>query len=670
MRHTIRRCTCNGVLILKAGKEAGFITMSNVEITLPDGSVKEAEQNSSLADLARSIGPGLARAALAAKVDGRLVDLAASLNGPARVEFVTFDAPEGHDLFWHSGSHLLAQAVTRLYPDARYTIGPAVDTGFYYDFDCETTFAPDDLERIEAEMARIVKEDLPVTRRELSLDEAVTLFEKKNNPYKVEILKELPPGETVSVYEQGEFVDLCRGPHVPSTGRLKAFKLTALAGAYWRGDEHNKMLQRIYGIAFPQKKMLEEHLARIEEAKKRDHRKLGKELDLFSFHEEGPGFPFWHAKGTELYKRMVDYIRQQNRNRGYAEIMTPIILNDSLWHRSGHWDNFKENMYFTDIDDNSFAVKPMNCPGGLLIYKNNLHSYRELPIKNAELGLVHRHELSGVLHGLFRVRSFTQDDAHIFCSPDQVTQQIKEVIEYTLEVYRDFGFSDFSLYLATRPDKAIGSDEDWEMATTALREALAGVGMEYGVKEGEGAFYGPKIEFNIKDCLGRNWQCGTVQVDFSMPMRFELNYRGSDGKDHVPVMIHRAIFGSLERFIGIVIEHFAGKLPLWLAPVQLTVVTINDKVAGYGRQVAERMSAAGFQVETDFGGDSLGHKIRLARNNRVPYIVIVGEKEQESGTVSLKTYNDENINGIALDALLAKLTTARDTRALETIQKD
>jgi len=624
--------------------------MSSIQITLPDGSIRDTHKDISLYEFAGSIGRGLRDAALVAVVDGIKRDLGDTLEKSCAVSFLTFEQEEGKDLFWHSTAHLLAQAVINLYPETRYTIGPSVDTGFYYDFDSPEVFTPEHLEKIEVEMARIVKENIPITRKELSKSEAISLFEKRGNHYKVEILKELPEGEVISTYSQGDFIDLCRGPHVSSTGRLKAFKLTGLAGAYWRGDVNNKMLQRIYGVSFPERKLLKKHLLRLEEAKKRDHRKIGKELDLFSFHEEGPDC-------------FMNYIREQNIRHGYSEVMTPIILNDDLWHKSGHWDNYKENMYFTDIDETSFAIKPMNCPGGLLIYKNSMHSYRELPIKNAEMGLVHRHELSGVLHGLFRARCFTQDDAHVFCTPEQLQDEIRQIIEYTVQVYRDFGYEDIFVFVATRPERSVGSDEAWEVATSGLKSALDNVGMEYRLKEGEGAFYGPKIEFNIKDCLGRNWQCGTIQVDFSMPERFGATYRGADGNEHTPVMIHRAIFGSLERFIGVTIEHFAGKFPFWLAPVQLAVLSISEKVKEYAEEVASELFEAGFRVEKMFSSESLGNKIRLARNRRVPYILIIGEQEREERTVSFKTYYNDNGSGIVLERFIQGLVSLKAERA-------
>ena len=634
--------------------------MSSIDITLPDGSIRSVEKGISCADFAKSIGRKLAEDALAVEIDGVLRDLGTSLTTPAAVRFIMFDSETGRDIFWHSSSHIMAQAVCRLFPGTKYSIGPAIENGFYYDFDSEHIFTPEDLVRIEAEMGKIASEKITFLRSEMPRDAAIEFFTKRDNQYKTEIIGELPDGSIISLYAQGEFVDLCRGPHLPHTGYVKAAKVLSLAGAYWRGDQKNRMLQRIYGISFPSKKMLDEWVVRFEEAKKRDHRKIGREMDLFSFQDEGPGFPFWHPRGTIIFNELVDYIREKNTARDYGEVRTPPILNESLWHTSGHWDNFHENMYFTEIDEQGFAVKPMNCPGGLLIFKSNLHSYRELPLKNAELGLVHRHELSGVLHGLFRVRSFTQDDAHIFCTPEQIREQVLDTIRYTTEVYRDFGFQDIAIFIATRPEKSIGSDEDWDLATEALTGAMSDVGMEYRLKKGEGAFYGPKIEFNIKDSLGRNWQCGTIQVDFSMPARFGISYRGSDGKDHTPVMLHRAIFGSLERFIGIITEHYAGKFPLWIAPLQVIVLSINESAHEWTGKVTEMLKDAGVRAEKDDSSDSLGNKIRLARNRRIPYIFIIGDKERETATVSWKTYHDDNAGGIPVgDAVMAIVNAIR-----------
>jgi threonyl-tRNA synthetase len=638
--------------------------MATINITLPDGSVRTAEAGTSCLDFVKQIGRKLAEDALAVTLDDELCDLAQTLDVPASIRVLTFDSDEGREVFWHSSAHLMAEAVCALFPGTKYTIGPAIENGFYYDFDSEHGFTPDDLALIEAEMQKIASAKVPFVRREVTRVEALQLFEARSNPYKTEIIRELAEDAVISIYQQGEFIDLCRGPHVPGTAHIKAVKLLSIAGAYWRGDHRNRMLQRIYGISFPAKKMLDEWCVRFEEAKKRDHRKIGREMDLFSFQEEGPGFPFWHPNGTVIFNELVDYIREQNTKRGYGEVRTPPILNASLWHKSGHWENYHDNMYFTAIDEQEYAVKPMNCPGGLLIYKANLHSYRELPLKNAELGMVHRHELSGVLHGLFRVRSFTQDDAHIFCTPEQIREQVLETIRYTTDVYRDFGFEDIAIFVATRPEQSMGSDEDWELATNALTDAMADSGLPYRLKKGEGAFYGPKIEFNIKDSLGRNWQCGTIQVDFSMPVRLGIAYRGSDGKDHVPVMIHRAIFGSLERFIGIITEHFAGKFPLWIAPVQAIVLTVNDASVPWAERFIGSLREAKIRTENDFSSDSLGNKIRLARNRRIPYIFIIGDKEHTSSTVSLKTYFDGNANGARTEEVVQALAEAIKGRFL------
>lgn len=639
--------------------------MATIDITLPDGSVRALEAGATCYDLAKLLGRRLAEDALAAEIDGRICDLSYVFTSPASARIITFDSEEGCEIFWHSSAHLMAEAVTKLFPGTKYTIGPAIENGFYYDFDSEHNFTPEDLALIEAEMAKIASAKAAFVRREVSREEALRLFGERGNQYKTEIISALPEDAVISLYQQGEFVDLCRGPHVPTTACLKAVKLLSLAGAYWRGDHRNRMLQRIYGISFPSKKMLDEWVTRFEEAKKRDHRKIGREMDLFSFQEAGPGFPFWHPNGTIIFNELVDYIRRQNTRRGYGEVRTPPILNAELWHKSGHWDNYHENMYFTAIDDEEYAIKPMNCPGGLLIYKTGLHSYRELPLKNAELGLVHRHELSGVLHGLFRVRSFTQDDAHIFCEPEQIREQVLETIRYTIEVYRDFGFEDIAIFIATRPEKSMGSDEDWTLATDALTGAMTDSGMAYRLKKGEGAFYGPKIEFNIKDSLGRNWQCGTIQVDFSMPARLDIAYRGRDGKDHVPVMIHRAIFGSLERFIGIITEHFAGKFPLWIAPVQAIVLSVSEASVAWADSFAARLLEAGLRAERDFSGESLGNKIRLARNRRIPYIFIIGDRESEDSTVSWKTCFGDNGGGARADQVISALAQAVQNRSLD-----
>ncbi|KJS16064.1 MAG: threonyl-tRNA synthetase [Peptococcaceae bacterium BRH_c4b] len=606
-----------------------------VKVSLKDGSVREYTKGTTLLDIAKDISGRLGKEALVASVDGKLVDLTAPLDHDAAVEFFTFDSEEGRQVFRHSTSHVLAQAVQKLYPGTRLAIGPAIAGGFYYDFDSPETFTPEKLAKIEAEMENIIKADLPFKRAAMSRQESLDMFQKAGEEYKVELINDLPEEAAISCYSQGDFTDLCAGPHVPSTGRLKALKLTHLAGAYWRGNEKNKMLQRIYGTSFPKKSMLEEHLFRIEEAKRRDHRKLGAELDLFSLQEEGPGFPFFHPKGMVLRNELESFWREEHKKAGYHEIRTPIILNRALWEQSGHWDHYRENMYFTKIDDFDYAVKPMNCPGGILIYKSSLHSYRELPIRMAELGLVHRHEMSGVLHGLMRVRNFTQDDAHIYMLPSQVKEEIIGVINLTDRIYRIFGFK-YKVELSTKPEKAIGSDEIWEMATASLEDALRTVGMEFRVNEGDGAFYGPKIDFHLEDCLGRTWQCGTIQLDFQMPELFDLNYVGEDGQKHRPVMIHRTIFGSIERFIGILIEHFAGAFPAWLAPVQAIVLPITGRHLDYAREVAARLDASGVRVQLDDRNEKVNYKIREAQNQKIPYMLVLGDREAENGTASVR----------------------------------
>jgi threonyl-tRNA synthetase len=606
-----------------------------IKVTLPDGSVREYPAGVSLLEIAKGISPRLAREALAAKVDGRLADLGAPLDRDARVEFLTFDDEEGRQVYRHSTAHVMAQAVQRLFPGTGLAIGPAIADGFYYDFDPKESFTPGDLAKIEKEMEAIIKADLPFERFELSRPEALDFFRDAGQKYKVELIEDLPPDVPLSCYRQGEFTDLCMGPHVPSTGRLKSVKLMNLAGAYWRGSEKNKMLQRIYGTSFPKKSLLDEHIFRIEEARRRDHRKLGAELDLFSIREEGPGFPFFHPKGMVLRNELENFWREEHKKRGYQEIRTPIILSRHLWEQSGHWDHYRENMYFTTIDEADFAVKPMNCPGGMLIYKSRPHSYRELPIRLAELGLVHRHELSGVLHGLMRVRCFTQDDAHIFMLPSQVKDEISGVIDLVSDFYKVFGFT-YHVELSTRPEKAMGSPETWELATRELREALEDKGFDYKVNEGDGAFYGPKIDFHLKDSLGRTWQCGTIQLDFQMPEKFDLNYIGEDGQKHRPAMIHRVVFGSLERFIGILTEHYAGAFPVWLAPVQVRVLPITDRHAGYAQKVVDRLDEKGIRVELDARNEKVSYKIREAQAQKIPYMLVVGDKEAEQEAVAVR----------------------------------
>jgi threonyl-tRNA synthetase len=625
-----------------------------MKIRLKDNSVKEYPEGMSVLDIAKDISPGLARAAMAAEVNGKTVDLREELHEDADLNILTFDGPEGKKAFWHTSSHILAQAVKKLFPDARLAIGPAIDNGFYYDFDVDHPFSTEDLDTIEKEMERIVKEDLKLSRFELPREEAVRYMEEKGESYKVELINELPEDATISFYTQGDFTDLCAGPHIMSTGAVKAFKLLSVAGAYWRGSEENKMLQRIYGISFPKKSQLKEYLDRLEEAKKRDHRKLGKELDLFSIHEEGPGFPFFHPKGMVVRNELENFWRKEHIRRGYEEIKTPIILNRDLWVRSGHWDHYKKNMYFTKIDEGDYAVKPMNCPGGMLTYKRRIYSYRDLPVKMAELGLVHRHELSGVLHGLMRVRCFTQDDAHIFMLPEQIKDEIIKVIDLVDYIYSLFGFK-YRVELSTRPEDAMGSVEDWDRATAALREALEEIGLDYKVNEGDGAFYGPKIDFHLEDSLGRSWQCGTIQLDFQMPERFDLTYVGPDGEKHRPVMIHRAIFGSLERFIAILIEHFAGAFPTWLAPVQVKLLSITDRSNEFIKQLHSEFIDSEIRSEMDLRNEKVGFKIREAQLEKVPYMLIVGDKELENGTVAVRSRKKGDLGAMKPEEFKAML---------------
>lgn len=565
----------------------------------------------------------------------------------------SFEDRDGARTFRHTTSHILAQAVKKLYPDAKLAIGPAIDDGFYYDFEFSSPISSDDFKAIEKEMKRVVKERLPMERFTLSREEAIALMKERNESYKVELIEDLPEDAVISFFRQGDFVDLCAGPHLSNTGYVKAFRLTSLAGAYWRGNEKNKMLTRIYGTSFPDKEQLEAHLARIEEAKKRDHRKLGKELGLFTLMEEGPGFPFFLPKGMILKNTLIDYWRKLHEREGYQEISTPILLNKKLWETSGHWDHYRENMYTTEIDEEEFAVKPMNCPGGMLVYKSQPRSYRDLPLRIGELGLVHRHEKSGQLHGLMRVRCFTQDDAHIFMTQEQITDEIKGVMRLINEVYSKFGFI-YHVELSTRPENSIGSDEDWELATQGLRKALEEIGMEYVVNEGDGAFYGPKIDFHLEDSLGRTWQCGTIQLDFQLPMRFEAEYMGADGEKHRPIMIHRVVYGSIERFIGILIEHYAGKFPLWLAPVQVKVLPISEKFFGYAGDILQSLKAAGIRCEMDNRDEKIGYKIRSAQMEKVPYMLIVGQKEEESQTVSVRSREDGDLGSFALEDFVRK----------------
>lgn len=638
-----------------------------IKVGLPDGSHLTVDEGATLRDVAAAIGPRLARAALAGKINGRLMDLATPVSDGENVCLVTFADAEGREAFRHTSAHVMAHAVKRLMPDAHLEDGPPLEDGFFYDIETPQPLTPEDLAAVEAEMAKIVAADLPIRRREILRDEAVALFEERGEKFKVEFLRGLPDGETISVYDQGEFVDLCRGPHLPSTGYVKAFKILSVAGAYRKGDPTREQLQRLYGTSFPSKKQLKEHLALLEEAKKRDHRRLGRELDLFSFHEEGPGFPFFHHNGTVLYNELIRFCREELALRGYQEVMTPMILDEGLWHRSGHWDHYRENMYFTQIDERAFAVKPMNCPGGLLIYKTRLYSYRDLPLRVAEFGLVHRHEMSGVLHGLFRVRVFTQDDAHHFCTPDQLPGEIERIIDMIQHFFRTFGFEEYEVFLSTRPEDSIGSAEQWEQAISVLRATLERLGIAYEEDPGAGVFYGPKIDFHIRDCLRRRWQCSTIQVDFNFPERFDLTYVGPDGARHRPVMIHRAIFGSIERFLGVLIEHCEGNFPLWLAPVQVALLPIGSHQIDYARQAGDRLRDAGIRVRLDDREETIGHKIREAELQKIPVMLVIGDREVESQTVAVRRRYLGDLGAQPLAAVTADLLDEiRERRPLPT----
>ena len=633
-----------------------------MKVTLKDGSVKEYAQAMSVIDIAKDLSEGLARAACAGEVDGEVVDLRTIVDHDAAVNILTAKDEKGLAALRHTTSHVMAQAVKRLYPNTKLAIGPSIADGFYYDMEFETPLTSDDFEKIEAEMKKIVKEDLKIERFTLPREKAIEFMKEKEEPYKVELIEDLPEGEEISFYQQGEFVDLCAGPHLMSTKEVgKAFKIMSLAGAYWRGDEHNQMLTRLYATAFAKKDELEAYITMMEEAKKRDHRKLGKELGLFMMHEAGPGFPFFLPKGMVLKNTLLDYWREIHRKAGYVEISTPVILNRSLWETSGHWDHYKNNMYTTVIDGEDYAIKPMNCPGGVLVYASEPRSYRDLPLRMGELGLVHRHEKSGQLHGLMRVRCFTQDDAHIFMTPEQIKDEIKGVAGLINEVYSLFGFQ-YHVELSTRPEDSMGSDEDWEMATDALRSALDELQLPYVVNEGDGAFYGPKIDFHLVDCIGRTWQCGTIQLDFQLPQRFELEYVGADGEKHRPIMIHRVVFGSIERFIGILIEHFAGAFPTWLAPVQVKVLPISDKYMDYAQSVLNKLTEAGIRAEVDTRAEKIGYKIREAQTAKIPYMLVVGQKEEEENTVSVRSRAAGDGGARSLDMFIADILKEIETK--------
>ena len=635
-----------------------------IQVTLK-GDVKEFEAGVSAADVAKSIGAGLYKAACACRIDGEDADLRTPLTKDCTLEILTFDSAEGKHAYWHTTAHIMAQAIGRLYPEAKFAIGPAIENGFYYDVDLNETLTPGDMEKIEAEMKKIIKENLPLERFELSPEDAEKLMAERKQDYKLELIAEhAGKGEKISFYQQGEYIDLCAGPHLMSTGHVKAVKLTNCTGAYWRADANNKMLQRVYGISFPKAADLEAYVTMLEEAKRRDHRKLGRDLELFTIMDEGPGFPFFLPKGMILKNLLIDYWREIHRKAGYQEISTPMILNRSLWERSGHWDHYKQNMYTTVIDEQDFAIKPMNCPGGMLVYKTKLHSYRDLPLRVGELGLVHRHELSGALHGLMRVRCFTQDDAHIFMTKEQIKDEIKGVVNLIDSVYKTFGFQ-YHIELSTMPEDHMGAQEDWDNATEALRAAITELGYDYEVNEGDGAFYGPKLDFHLTDCIGRTWQCGTIQLDFQLPERFELEYTGEDGAKHRPIMIHRVVFGSIERFIGILTEHFAGAFPLWLSPVQVKVLPISERHHEYAQKVAAELEAAGLRVEADLRNEKIGYKIREAQLQKTPYMLVVGDKEAETGTVSVRGRKDGDLGAMAVAEFAAKAVEQDKSRAMD-----
>lgn len=632
-----------------------------IKVTLKDGIVKEYNEGISVYEIAKDISEGLARNACCGLVNGEVQDLRYPVNEDCKIEICTFDTPEGKRAFRHTASHVMAQAIKRLYPETKLAIGPSIDDGFYYDFDREKAFTHEELEAIEKEMKKIVKEDIPLERFELPRAEAIKFMQEKEEPYKVQLIEDLPEDAVISFYKQGDFTDLCAGPHLMSTKPIKAFKLMSVAGAYWRGNEKNKMLSRIYGTAYTKAADLDAYLTMLEEARKRDHRKIGKELKLFALLDEGQGFPFFLPNGMIIKNTLIDYWREIHRKAGYVEVQTPIILNRQLWERSGHWDHYKENMYTTVIDDVEHAIKPMNCPGGMLVYKQEMHSYKDLPLRVGELGIVHRHEKSGQLHGLMRVRCFTQDDAHIFMTPEQIRSEIKGVVELIDSVYKLFGFK-YHVELSTRPEDSMGSDEAWEMATEGLRGALEDMGMDYVVNEGDGAFYGPKIDFHLQDSIGRTWQCGTIQLDMNLPERFELEYVDKDGTKKRPVMIHRVCFGSIERFIGILIEHFAGMFPTWLAPVQVKVLPISEKFVDYAEGIKEQLEERGIRVELDDRDEKIGFKIREARNERVPYMLIVGEKDIEAGKVSVRSRANGEEGQADLSEFIARIEEEIKTR--------
>lgn len=632
-------------------------------ITLPDGEKKEFEKGISVGEVTKSISEGLYRDSVGAKVNDKVLGNADKINEDSTFKVLKLDDLEGQKILWHSASHLMAYAIETLYPNTKFAIGPAIDSGFYYDMDLDHRFVEEDFQAIEKKMIELAREDLKIVRVDITRDAAIKYFKEKGQDYKVELIEDLAEDEPITLYQMGEFTDLCRGPHLESTKKIKAVKLLSIAGAYWRGDSNNKMLQRIYGIAFDKKKKLDEFIEKREEAEKRDHRKLGRELDLFSMHEEGPGFPFFHPNGMIIRNNLLSWWKNVLQERGYGEILTPVILNEDLWHRSGHWDHYKENMYFTEIDKEGYAVKPMNCPGSTLIYSTTPHSYRDLPLRYAEFGLVHRHELSGALHGLFRVRSFTQDDAHIYCLPNQIKSEVFEIIDLANLLYDTFGFK-YSVELSTRPDDYMGDLESWNEAEKALKEALEEKGMPYTINEGDGAFYGPKIDYHLEDAIGRTWQCGTIQLDFQLPQNFELTYVAEDGSKKRPVMLHRALFGSVERFMGILIEHFAGKFPLWLSPVQVEIIPVSEKFKPYAGEVFDQLKKAGIRVKIDERAEKVGYKIREAQLKKVNYMLVIGEKETESHKLSVRKRNGEEVKDVEVSKFIEDLKEEIKTKAI------
>ena len=641
--------------------------MSKITVTLPDGSSREYEKGVKLYDVCKDISEVLLRDVLGAVVNGTTMGLQETLEEDSKVKFVKFEDKEGKAIFWHTSAHLMAYAIQRLYKDVKFAIGPSIDDGFYYDFDTEHRFVPEDFEKIEKEMTAIVKEGGVLERYEMPRNEAIEHFKKMGEKYKVELIEDLPEDAHISFYKLGDFVDLCKGPHLYDISKIKAFKLLSIAGAYWRGDEHNEMLQRIYAVSFPKKKMLDEHLARLEEAKLRDHRKIGKEMDLFSMHDEGPGFPFFHPNGMVVRNELLSWWRDVLAKNGYGEILTPIILNEDLWHRSGHWDHYKENMYFTKIDDQDYAIKPMNCPGSTIVYANSQHSYKELPIRLSEFGQVHRHELSGTLHGLFRVRTFTQDDAHVYCLPSQVEDEVFKMIDLADYLYSTFDFK-YSVELSTRPDDFMGEIETWNIAEAALKSALEKKGIKYTINEGDGAFYGPKIDFHLEDAIGRTWQCGTIQLDFQMPINFDLTYIDENGEKKRPVMLHRALFGSLERFLGALIEKFIGKFPLWLAPVQVKILSISEKFNDYAKSVYDELKSKGYRVVLDDRNEKIGKKIREAQVEKVEYMLIIGEEEASTKTVTVRHRDLGDQGKVSLEDFMARIRKEIDNK--EIIKKE